>query len=69
MGLSRGIPELATCYTLSRLKGIETMTPDPANTNVTIPTCYTLSRLKGIETRFFGLTMIVQGFLAIHFPV
>ena len=37
------------CYTLSRLKGIETK-PQRLGSTEGVPTCYTLSRLKGIET-------------------
>ena len=47
MGLI-GAPEGNTCYTLSRLKGIETISKFPKI--LITPTCYTLSRLKGIET-------------------
>ena len=42
------------CYTLSRLKGMETQTKkDPAKRRWGEP-CYTLSRLKGIETLSCG---------------
>ena len=37
-----------TCYTLSRLKGMETRRSIVENASAS--PCYTLSRLKGIET-------------------
>ena len=57
-----------SCYTLSRLKGIETsVTVGP--TALPASACYTLSRLKGIETLQTISDPANLSFLAIHFPV
>ena len=50
------------CYTLSRLKGIETNF-FPRNVLVfNNNSCYTLSRLKGIETIFLNYILIMHLF-------
>ena len=60
---------LLPCYTLSRLKGIET-NPSAFAAALTSPACYTLSRLKGIETSIpYIHAIIAHSPLAIHFPV
>ena len=45
-------PPSKTCYTLSRLKGIETFGACGRGWFRRSVACYTLSRLKGIETKF-----------------
>ena len=58
---------LPPCYTLSRLKGIETL--ESTQSIPFLVACYTLSRLKGIETATAPQHKEHHGKLAIHFPV